>query len=99
MVSARAGLQSAAAAGVDRRRLIDRARHHFPTFEQDRPAAMEIASSHAQYLDGLLTRHLQSFLGDIEPATLELLRDQLQWVELAAARRCWLRATRVTRCT
>ena len=37
----------------------------------------------AQYLDTLLTRHLHSFLGEVEPSALELLREYLQWVELA----------------
>ena len=37
----------------------------------------------AQYLDTLLTRHLRIFLGEVEPGALELLREHLQWVELA----------------
>jgi NTE family protein len=37
----------------------------------------------AQHHDALLTQHLRSFLGDIEPAALALLRDRLTWVEIA----------------
>lgn len=36
-----------------------------------------------QYLDDLLTRHLLHFLGEIEPEALRMLREQLEWVELA----------------
>jgi len=43
---------------------------------------MEQVFARSQYLDALLTRHLRSFLGDIEPSALALLREHLQWVEL-----------------
>jgi NTE family protein len=33
--------------------------------------------------DTLLTQHLRTFLGDIEPAALSLLRERLTWVEVA----------------
>lgn len=36
-----------------------------------------------QYLDDLLTRHLLHFPGEIEPEALRMLREQLEWVELA----------------
>ena len=36
-----------------------------------------------QHHDALLTQHLQTFLGDIEPAALALLRERLTWVEVA----------------
>ena len=35
------------------------------------------------HLDTLLTQHLQAFLGEIEPVAMALLRDKLEWVELA----------------
>ena len=36
-----------------------------------------------QHQDALLTKHLQTFLGDIEPRALALLRERLTWVEVA----------------
>ena len=33
--------------------------------------------------DALLTQHLRTFLGEIEPAALALLRERLSWVEIA----------------
>lgn len=33
--------------------------------------------------DALLSQHLRTFLGDIEPAAMALLRDRLTWVEIA----------------
>jgi NTE family protein len=33
--------------------------------------------------DALLTQHLRDFLGELEPAAMNLLREQLQWVEVA----------------
>lgn len=44
---------------------------------------MEPAFPQPQYLDDLLTRHLLHFLGEIEPEALRMLREQLEWVELA----------------
>ena len=38
----------------------------------------------SNHQDELLAHHLRRFLGDIEPAALELLRNHLQWVEVAA---------------
>ncbi len=35
------------------------------------------------YQDDLLDRHLRTYLGDIEPASMALLREQLEWVEIA----------------
>ena len=37
-----------------------------------------------EHHDALLTQHLRSFLGDIEPAAMALLRERLTWVEIAA---------------
>lgn len=37
-----------------------------------------------RHLDDLLTRHLQAFLGDADPALVEALRRHLRWVEAAA---------------
>ena len=36
-----------------------------------------------EHHDTLLTQHLRTFLGDIEPAALTLLRERLTWVEIA----------------
>ena len=36
-----------------------------------------------EHHDTLLTQHLRTFLGDIEPAALTLLRERLTWVEVA----------------
>jgi len=36
-----------------------------------------------EHQDALLTQHLRTFLGDIEPAALALLRRRLAWVEIA----------------
>ena len=36
-----------------------------------------------EHQDALLTQHLRTFLGDIEPAALTLLRERLAWVEVA----------------
>jgi NTE family protein len=36
------------------------------------------------YQDELLAQHLRTFLGDIDPAAMDLLRRHLEWVELAA---------------
>ena len=36
-----------------------------------------------EHHDALLTQHLHTFLGDIEPAALALLRQRLSWVEIA----------------
>lgn len=44
---------------------------------------MEQVFPQPQYLDDLLTRHLLNFLGEIEPDALSMLREQLEWVELA----------------
>lgn len=35
------------------------------------------------YQDDLLDRHLRTYLGDIEPQSIALLRQQLEWVEIA----------------
>jgi NTE family protein len=35
------------------------------------------------YQDDLLDRHLRTYLGDIEPQSMTLLREQLEWVEIA----------------
>ncbi len=37
-----------------------------------------------QYQDELLARHLRQHLDDLDPATIELLRERLQWIEVAA---------------
>ena len=42
-------------------------------------SAPEVPEHH----DALLTRHLRTFLGDIEPAALTLLRERLAWVEVS----------------
>lgn len=39
-------------------------------------------SNRPHYLDALLLKHLQAFLGQVEPAALALLQRQLVWVEL-----------------
>ena len=44
---------------------------------------LDTAPALAQHHDALLTQHLRSFLGDIEPAALALLRERLTWVEIA----------------
>lgn len=36
------------------------------------------------YQDELLTQNLHTLLGDIDPAAIELLRQRLEWVEIAA---------------
>ena len=43
----------------------------------------ESAPAVLEHHDALLTQHLRSFLGDIEPAALSLLRQRLTWVEVA----------------
>ncbi|HSQ73661.1 MAG TPA: cyclic nucleotide-binding and patatin-like phospholipase domain-containing protein [Rubrivivax sp.] len=43
---------------------------------------MDHAAVHPKHLDALLMRHLGTFLGDIEPGALELLREHLEWVEI-----------------
>ena len=43
----------------------------------------ESAPEVLEHHDALLTQHLHSFLGDIEPAALALLRRRLTWVEVA----------------
>jgi NTE family protein len=40
-------------------------------------------SVHAQSLDALLTKHLRALFGALDAAELALLKQQLQWVELA----------------
>jgi len=42
-------------------------------------SAPEVSAHH----DELLTQHLQNFLGTIEPAAMDLLRERLTWVEVA----------------
>ncbi len=41
-------------------------------------------SNPAHFQDQLLTQHLHALLGDLDPPALRLLRNELQWVELAA---------------
>ena len=36
------------------------------------------------FKDDLLAQHLRAYLGELEPTAMALLRDRLQWVELAA---------------
>jgi NTE family protein len=36
------------------------------------------------FQDDLLAQHLRAYLGELEPTAMALLRDRLQWVELAA---------------
>lgn len=36
------------------------------------------------YQDELLTQHLQTFLGEVDPAAMDLLRRHMEWVEIAA---------------
>ena len=36
------------------------------------------------YQDELLTQNLRTLLGDIDPAAIELLRQRMEWVEIAA---------------
>ena len=36
------------------------------------------------YQDELLTQNLHTLLGDIDPAAIELLRQRMEWVEIAA---------------
>lgn len=36
------------------------------------------------FQDDLLAQHLRAYLGELEPAALDLLREKLQWVELPA---------------
>jgi NTE family protein len=43
----------------------------------------EHAPAVPEHLDALLAQHLRSFLGDIEPAALALLRERLTWIEVA----------------
>lgn len=43
----------------------------------------EIEAVVPEHHDALLTQHLRSFLGEIEPAALALLRERLTWVEIA----------------
>jgi NTE family protein len=45
-------------------------------------AADAVPAIHEHH-DTLLTQHLRSFLGDIEPAAMALLRERLTWVEIA----------------
>lgn len=44
---------------------------------------MDPDNVHAQYLDALLTGQLRHLLGALDPDELALLKQQLQWVELA----------------
>ncbi len=45
--------------------------------------AADAAPAIHEHHDTLLTQHLRSFLGDIEPAAMALLRERLTWVEIA----------------
>ena len=45
--------------------------------------AADAAPAIQEHHDTLLTQHLRSFLGDIEPAAMALLRERLTWVEIA----------------
>ena len=45
---------------------------------------MDNVKQRPQHLDALLLRHLPNLLGDIEPSAIALLREHLQWVEIAA---------------
>ena len=45
--------------------------------------AADSAPAVPEHHDTLLTQHLRSFLGDIEPAAMALLRERLTWVEIA----------------
>jgi NTE family protein len=52
-----------------------------PTAAAD--AAPPSAAPRQQHQDQLLTQHLQAFLGDIGEAAMSLLREHLQWCEIA----------------
>ncbi|WP_374509579.1 patatin-like phospholipase family protein [Niveibacterium sp.] len=44
---------------------------------------MSQTSARSPHLDPLLVRYLHDFLGDVEPAAMNLLLSQLEWVEVA----------------
>ncbi|MCV2368315.1 patatin-like phospholipase family protein [Roseateles oligotrophus] len=45
---------------------------------------MQKFTEHPKHLDTLLRRHLPALLGDIEPQSVEVLLQHLEWVEIAA---------------
>ena len=47
------------------------------------PDSAPAPNAHADHQDALLTQHLRAYLGEIEPAALDLLRQRLTWVEIA----------------
>jgi NTE family protein len=44
--------------------------------------SVEFAAKVPEHHDALLTQHLRTYLGDLEPAALALLRERLTWVEV-----------------
>jgi len=44
---------------------------------------MDTSAARQRYQDELVVRHLHAFLGEIEPPVFEMLRQRLQWVEIA----------------
>ena len=44
---------------------------------------MTVVPERTPHLDQLLHRHLVALLGDVDPSVIELLRAQLEWVEIA----------------
>lgn len=44
---------------------------------------MDLAPDRHPHLDALLTQHLKTFLGDIEPGAIDLLVQHLSWVDVA----------------
>ena len=45
---------------------------------------MQVIHERQTYQDELLVRHLTSFLGDTDPAAIEALRSQLEWIEIGS---------------
>lgn len=45
---------------------------------------MQVIHERQTYQDELLVRHLTSFLGDTDPAAIEVLRSQLEWIEIGS---------------
>jgi len=45
---------------------------------------MQVIQTRHKYQDGLLVRHLQAFLGDTDPAAIDLLREHLEWIEVGS---------------
>ena len=44
---------------------------------------MDTSAARQRYQDELVARHLHAFLGEIEAPVFEMLRQRLEWVEIA----------------